>query len=175
MDIVEKLKAKDEEAYEELIGKYKDTFYYMSRKYIKDREECRDCVQEIFLKIYQNIQKYDSSKGNLNAWLIKVAKNHIIDYYRVLEKNNERYFLNEDLVQRSPTKENVNFSILLEELREYLGHEEYEILLYRVVTGLTFEEIGEILHVEKHTIRRTFMKIYNKSRKFASERGYLND
>ncbi len=174
MDIVERLKRKDEEAYEELVQKYSNAFFYMAKKVIEDREDCKDCVQEIFLKIFSKIEQYNSNEGNFNAWIIQVAKNQIIDFYRVIDKN-KNIVLSEELVKKVPTqKTDTHISIVLDELQAYLTTEEYDILIYKIVSNLTFEQIGAILNMEKYTVRRRFLVVYKKAREFVNRKGYLN-
>ena len=53
MNLVKKLQAKNEDAYQELVDTYSDTFFYLATQYIKNKEDAKDCVQDIYLKIYQ--------------------------------------------------------------------------------------------------------------------------
>ncbi len=176
MDIIARLKAKDEDAYEELVQKYKNTFFYMSKQFLKNRNDCEDCVQEIFLKIFSKINQFNSNEGNLNAWIIQLAKNHIIDCYRSVEKRNERFVLNEEIVEVMPEEDsNSPFEGILEELRMYLTQEEYDLLIYRVVSGLTFSQIATVMDKEVYTVRRKFKDVYQRSRAFVKRKGYLND
>ena len=44
-------------------------------------EEAEDLTQEIFIKLYNSLDKYDFSK-NFSAWLLTMSKNYLIDQYR---------------------------------------------------------------------------------------------
>lgn len=167
MGLVEKLKNKDEDAYEQLIKQYSNMFLYMTRRYIKNDEDCRDCLQEIFLKIYTNISKSGVSDKNLKAWLIKLASNCIIDYFRSQERRKARCLLDNTIVDTiSPTPSNIYNSILLDELRTYLGDDDYNILIYYKIMNLTYKEISNVLNIPIYTVRRRVIDIYNRALRF---------
>jgi RNA polymerase sigma factor (sigma-70 family) len=56
--------------------RYSHTVYLVCRKYLKNEEECRDAVMDIFHKILSNGGKYRVS--NAPAWLHTVTKNHCL-------------------------------------------------------------------------------------------------
>lgn len=58
--------------------------------------ECADeIVNDIFLKVYQNLEKFDSSKAKLSTWISVIANNCLIDYFRSikLEKESKTNYL----------------------------------------------------------------------------------
>ena len=75
MNLVKKLQARNEEAYQELVETYTTTFNYLASQYIKNKEDVKDCVQDIFLKIYQNIHKFNDAEVCFNPWIITLAIN----------------------------------------------------------------------------------------------------
>ena len=67
--------------YKESFSIVKNTAYYYVRA-----EELEDCMQEIYIKIYKNIDKYDPQKGNIHGWIKNIAKNCSIDHIRKMSK-----------------------------------------------------------------------------------------
>ncbi len=57
-----------------------ELYKYINSK-VKNKYDTEDILQDIFLKIYINIDKLDD-QSKLEAWLYKITKNTIIDYYR---------------------------------------------------------------------------------------------
>ena len=45
-------------------------------------DEAEDLTQEIFVKVYQSLQRYQPEYGRFETWLGTVARNHAIDHYR---------------------------------------------------------------------------------------------
>lgn len=74
--------AKAKIAFNQLHKRYKDPLFFFTMRYVKmNKETTDDLVQEIFVKIWEKIEKYDFSNA-LSTWMYKVATNHIIDYKR---------------------------------------------------------------------------------------------
>jgi len=59
-----------------LLEKYTLLLYGVSMKYLKNPEEARDAVQQIFLKVITELHKYEVSY--FSSWLYMIAKNHCL-------------------------------------------------------------------------------------------------
>lgn len=168
MCLHKKLKEKDEEAYQLLIEKYESMFFCMAKKSIHNEEDCLDCVQEIFLKIYNNIDHCPKDDNEVAPWLITIAKNHIIDFSRKNGKKNDFCINNDDFINRLPAPTSTyKDDGFLEDLKIFLGDEDYEILSMHIVLDLTFVEIGKIINLPTHTARRRVQTIFNKAKGYA--------
>ncbi len=73
--------AGDEKAFEFLVRKYTTPVYNFIFRYINSKQEAEDLTQEIFIKIWKNLKKFDINK-KFKPWLFKIAKNTIFDYLR---------------------------------------------------------------------------------------------
>jgi len=80
-EIVKKCINGNEQYFEILIARYKNLVYSIILKMINDKEEVNDLAQEVFIKIYRNLDKY-SDEFKLSTWITKITTNHIIDYRR---------------------------------------------------------------------------------------------
>lgn len=63
-------------------SKYKKAITAEIYKWTYNNTLSKDLCQEIFLKAWHNMSKYDPSKGEQYTWLINIAKNHCKDYLR---------------------------------------------------------------------------------------------
>lgn len=166
---IERAKQKDEEAFAEIFYTYRNYVFAIAKYKLKNVEDAKDCVQEIFQKLFLNISKYDTPRNNFHAWFIQLVNNHIIDFYRKLKHS--KVFLDEDYVLNCKCDENK--TNLLEELKEILTSEEYEILSYRIYYDLTFIEIGNLIDMNRETVRRIYLKAISKSKDYAERiKGY---
>ena len=167
--LVKKLKERDEEAYQYLIDRYSNVFMYMARQKLHNIEDCNDCVQEIFHKVVLHIDECQNVDRAFTKWLFTIARNQILDYQRRL-KTKEKYVIysNEtiDMIADSEIKENY----MLDELKEFIGEKDFEILTYYIVARLTYRQIGELMNLPTYTARRRVMEIYAKSREFVKRR-----
>jgi RNA polymerase sigma factor (sigma-70 family) len=71
----------DNEAFSELISRYKRLIYSVAYKFSKDNEEVDDMAQEAFIKIYRSLARYDD-QYKFSTWSVKVATNVCIDHVR---------------------------------------------------------------------------------------------
>lgn len=69
------------EAFSELISRYKRLIYSVAYKFSRDNEEVNDMAQEAFIKIYRSLSKYDS-QYKFSTWSVKVATNICLDHVR---------------------------------------------------------------------------------------------
>ncbi len=72
---------KDEKAYAELMGKYKDSIYFMMLKMVKNSDDADDLTIEAFGKAFNRIHQY-VPKYAFSTWLFRIATNNCIDFIR---------------------------------------------------------------------------------------------
>ena len=68
-------------AFNEIVARYKNLVYSVILRMITDGEEANDLAQEVFIKVYKNLNRY-SSEFKLSTWIIRITTNHVIDYRR---------------------------------------------------------------------------------------------
>jgi RNA polymerase sigma-70 factor (ECF subfamily) len=71
-ELVEKLKLKNEQAFGFLYDHYSKALYSVIYQMIPHQEIAEDLLQQVFLKIWKNIQLYDASKGRLFTWMLNI-------------------------------------------------------------------------------------------------------
>jgi RNA polymerase sigma-70 factor, ECF subfamily len=64
-----------------LVDLYSKRIYNMAYQFAGSREEAEDLTQDIFIKLYGSLSKYDFGRS-FPAWFMTLAKNHLIDSYR---------------------------------------------------------------------------------------------
>lgn len=77
----------DKDIFRELIVRYKGLVYSIILRMVSNSSDYNDLAQEIFIKAYKNLSKYQPSYS-FATWLIRITTNHIIDYRR---KNKVEY------------------------------------------------------------------------------------
>ncbi len=71
----------DQQAFAELVYAHQDAVYYLCYRMLGNRVEAEDATQDAFLKAYQNLQRYDTSRS-FKTWVMSIASNHCIDIIR---------------------------------------------------------------------------------------------
>lgn len=78
---IEKARLGDDEAFASLVGAYQVPVYNLCYRLLGDRGEAEDAAQEVFLKAYKSLGRYDAERPFVN-WVLKIASNHAIDRLR---------------------------------------------------------------------------------------------
>lgn len=71
----------DQNAYSELLRRYKDSIYYIMLKMVKNKVDAEDLTIEAFGKAFKNINQYSPTFA-FSTWLFKIATNNCIDHLR---------------------------------------------------------------------------------------------
>lgn len=69
------------ELFSVIIDRYQSKVFSTAYNYTHDQEEARDLTQEIFIKLYNNLQSY-KNKASFSTWLYRIAVNRCIDWTR---------------------------------------------------------------------------------------------
>ncbi|MFA7601042.1 MAG: RNA polymerase sigma factor [Patescibacteria group bacterium] len=157
----ERIKNKDQKAFEELYDKNADDIYRFIFFKTGKKEDANDLCSLSFLKTLEYIQKNSlSNKETLRALLYKITRNVIIDHYRSSRQENVSLDDEEnkiDVVDDSIDIEleistQIDYEILSKKMME-IKNEYREIVVMRYVNELSLDEIAEITGKKKMNIR----------------------
>ncbi|MCB2294533.1 RNA polymerase sigma factor SigZ [Clostridium algoriphilum] len=116
-------------------------------KRISNQQDNEDILQEVFLKINSNIVTL-KDKQKLHAWIYRIAKNTIIDFYR-----NNNYIKEIELIEDSIKVTDENFSMneeILGCLKPMINHlpEKYkQAIILTEYKNITQKELSEQLGI----------------------------
>ncbi|ERI07814.1 Sigma-70 region 2 [Aneurinibacillus aneurinilyticus ATCC 12856] len=161
--VVNRVKSGDKQAYAILIRKFEKKIYTYCYCILKSREEAEDALQEIFIKAYQDIDRYEE-RETFSAWLYKIAYHHCLDQIRKQSRWQRLVSLYQE--QQTLFYDNYNKQAGIEqaihELLMPLNREEKNILLLKVVEQYSFEEIGQIMDCKSATLRKKYERLRKK-------------
>ncbi len=86
-DLVRRCRAGDGTAWEEIVSLYSRRIFNLAYRFTSSVEAADDLTQEVFIRIYKTLEQYDPKQGNLSSWLMRLARNLIIDDYRHRQRN----------------------------------------------------------------------------------------
>lgn len=144
------------ESFNELIIKYYQFVLKFLIKLTENEEISQDLVQETFLKLIKNIEKYDvKGKASFSTYLIKIAKNTYIDYLRKnqkissdidIETLSDSSFIEEKIIDKN------EFDIVLKEI-EKLPFEQAEAIKLKYMEEYSLKEIAEKMGTKEKTVK----------------------
>jgi RNA polymerase sigma-70 factor, ECF subfamily len=137
--------------------------HYIKRLLGKNIPDIEHVLQDIFIKVYQNINDYDSAKS-LTTWIYRIAHNTSIDYYRkIISKHNisldvedaEGITMAEKLVHEDDIISHIDSrarGIVIKQYLNSLDPKYRSVLVLRYLEDKSYEEIGDILKLRVGTV-----------------------
>ena len=80
-EIIELYKNGEKEALKYLIERYASPIFNFVA-HLTNRNDAPDIVQDIFIKTWKNIKRYDSKKASFKTWIFTIARNSVTDFWR---------------------------------------------------------------------------------------------
>ncbi len=81
-ELVRRCRAGDGAAWEEIVQTYTRRIYNLAYRFTSRADAAEDLTQEVFIRIYRSLNQYDPRQGDLQNWLMRLARNLVIDDYR---------------------------------------------------------------------------------------------
>ena len=180
--LVERCRQGDDDAWREMVDRFGQKVFSVAYHFTLKREDAEELAQDIFLKVFENLHRYDGSFP-LVAWLVSIARNLCIDRYRRLKREKSFRHVSDDSVLpmlvsgEDPAADAVKkerTKLLFWALSE-IPEELSEILVLRDLEGLAYEEIGAALSLPDGTVKsrlfRARAEVARKVRERQESRG----
>ena len=156
-DIATMLQSGEESAFALLYDNYAALLFGTVLRIVGDRREAENLLQDCFVKIWQNINRYDPKKGRFATWLINIARNTAIDftrskYFSQKKKNHSLENLVGAETGRSvshPTLETVGLRQLVDKLTPTCR----EVIEWMYFDGYTQQEIVDNFGIPLGTVK----------------------
>jgi RNA polymerase sigma factor (sigma-70 family) len=150
-----------EEAFEELLKRYKSRVYAKIYLYVKDRALAQDIFQDTFVRAIHALKEGNyNEEGKFSAWIMRIAHNLCIDHFRgkkkmpmTREKDDFSPFdyISNDEKNSEELKRNAEVLSDAKKLLAYLPLEQREVVMMRLYYDMSFKEISEQLDISINT------------------------
>ena len=164
---------KDDRSFTLLYDNYSKSLYGIIFNLIKDKEEAEDVLQEVFVKIWKNIDTYNTSKGRLYTWMLNIARNTSIDKLRSKNFNNNQKNLSTDnfvhiLDDNSKTINKID-AIGIKEFIKKLKPKCIQLIDLLFFKGYTQQEASDELEIPLGTVKTQNRNCMNDLRLMINE------
>lgn len=139
---MEEIKNK-EQIYKEYHGK---VYGYIYGK-LKNHHNAEDLCEDVFVKIYQKLDSFDSAKASISTWIYTITRNTVIDYLR---SNSVHKEILSDFEEQNYSVSEQYTDERLEELAEYLEklpERQRNIIVLHYYKELTLKEIADTMNI----------------------------
>lgn len=158
--LVRMIQSKNERGFHILYDKYCGALYGILMKFVRRADIADDLLQEVFVKIWKNIETFDPARGTLFTWMLKITRNHAIDYLRsscctqqLLHVDNEMYWLHADCVNANASNTNTAELKDLQNKALQLDAKYAEVIDMIFFYGCTHEQTARILKLPLGTVK----------------------
>jgi RNA polymerase sigma-70 factor (ECF subfamily) len=162
--LLERAKNGDRAAFKAVISLYQRKVFLLAYSMLRNREDALDVVQETFMRLYQKLDAYERQK-NFQGWLLQIAKNLCIDYYR--KHNSRRREMGSDkpiddlkIAASDPESNPVSSEVRQVFLRslDKLGDRQRTVFMMKHYNGLEYREIAQVLRISVGTVKSLHFK-----------------
>lgn len=159
--------------------RFKEVFQANSRKifhlcygYTGDNDSANDLMQETFLKVWQNLEKF-RNQAMISTWIYRIAVNTCLSWLRV-EKRQAKDELTDNIIETHAevySEKNEQVALLYKCISQLEENE--RIIITMVLDEVPYPEIADIsgisegnLRVKIHRIKQKLTEIYNRHERF---------
>jgi RNA polymerase sigma-70 factor (ECF subfamily) len=169
-ELLKKAQEDDKEAYGKIYGLFYERIYKYCRFNCYNQETAIDICQDTFIKAWQALPRFDTSKGTFQAFLYRIAKNLIIDNSRKKKEesinNYEHLETKEDFASDIDKKTDVS---KLKGAIEKLNQKDKQIIVLHYFEELPGADIAKIIGIRKGALRVRTHRIIKKLQEIMGE------
>lgn len=165
-----KAKQGDAEAFAQLFDQYSDKLYRFIFYKVSKKEVAEDLTSQCFLKVWEQIISGLKIKS-FPAFIYRIARNLIIDYYRSREKEELPLIYQVDLIDEK-LRFNPDENLIQEQLEKLLftlKGEVREIVILRFIEELSIKEIARIVGKSSANVRVIIHRALKELNQYANQ------
>lgn len=152
--LIKKSKKGNKEALLELIMLEKDSYYRLSLSYMKNEDDAMNCLQDMIVRLYENINKLNDSK-KFYSWsktiLVNLCKDELKKRKKVVSIDDYEKF-------KLEFHEDKDIDLNIDEILSKVDAIYSEPIKLKYILGYDYESIAEILNIPVGTVKS---RIYN--------------
>jgi RNA polymerase sigma-70 factor, ECF subfamily len=153
--LIKQVKNGDDEAFGMLYEQYAEVIFRYVYSHLENRLDAEDLTEEIFLRAWRALPKYDERGLPFSAFLFRIARNSLIDYYRQRKVVTSLDDMELQSKEAGP-EEAVDVQIENQDLRKTIAElrEDYRnVLIFRFLSGLSPEETAQVMQRSVGAVR----------------------
>ena len=161
-ELVQRCLKRDQQAWAEVVRQFSRRIYNLAYRFTTSHGAAEDLTQEVFIRVYRSLDQYDPVLGDLSNWLMRLARNLIIDDYRKRQRTptdssddlaSHEFHLPapSDSPQRRLERQERRLQVLA--AIDKLTPDLRECVILRDIEELTYQEIVDLLRIPEGTVK----------------------
>ena len=162
-ELVRRCRAGDGAAWEEIVQTYSRRVYNLAYRFTSRADSAEDLTQDVFVRVYRSLDQYNPKQGDLQNWLMRLARNLIIDDYRKRQRapqddiaddlEDHKYHLRsgENSVQREMERRELGSQV--QAGIDKLSPDLRTCVILRDIEELSYQDIVDLLRIPEGTVK----------------------
>jgi RNA polymerase sigma-70 factor (ECF subfamily) len=174
--VLQRVAAGDGEAVRECLDEYGGLVWSLARRFLSNRQDAEDAVQDIFVSVWQSAGRYDPSVGSESTFIAMIARRRLIDRLRRSKLDEVEFDEAAGEGERPTTGHAIAMGDDVRRAEEAIGHlsqDQQKVLRLSLIQGLSHEKIatatGLPLGTVKTHVRRGLIKLRERLQTEAEE------
>lgn len=151
--IVEAVRAGDRKAFGMLMDKYEKKLFNAAYRVVNDGEDAADATQNAFVKAYQNLDKFDTSR-RFFSWIYRILLNESLNILNHRKRFDE---LSDNITVKAKNPEqtygDTETGRLLQSALMDLTEEHRVVVVLRHYQGMSYREMSEVAGIPEKTVK----------------------
>lgn len=162
-ELVRRCRAGDGAAWEEIVAQYSRRVFNLAYRFTSRVEAAEDLTQDVFVRVYKTLEQYDTRQGDLQNWLMRLARNLIIDDYRRrlrTPQNAQPEHIDDHIYHLHGTADNPARTLergeLCEQVQTGIDKLPFDLrvcVILRDIEELSYQEIVDLLKIPEGTVK----------------------
>ncbi len=162
-ELVKRARLGDGAAWEDVVTMFSRRIFNLAYRFTSSVEAAEDLTQEVFIRVYRSLDQYDAKQGDLANWLMRLARNLIIDDYRHRQRNpqnsmadavdDHHYHLRAVGNSAHREMERKELAAQVQEGIDKLPEDLRTCVILRDIEELTYQEIVDVLQIPEGTVK----------------------
>ena len=163
VELIRRARGGDGAAWEEIVSQYSRKIFNLAYRFTSSVSGAEDLTQEVFIRIYKTLDQYDPKQGDLSNWLMRLARNLIIDDYRHRQRNpqnsmadavdDHQYHLRAVGTSAQRQMERKELASQVQEGIDKLPDDLRTCVILRDIEELSYQEIVDVLKIPEGTVK----------------------
>jgi RNA polymerase sigma-70 factor, ECF subfamily len=155
--ILQRIADGDQNAVQECLKSYGGLVWSLARRMLRNSEDAEDAVQEIFLEVWRNAERFDPSQASETTFVAMIARRRLIDRIRHVQRRISADSL-EDILAEPSVRTDRTVQTNLEardaaKAMDQLRPEQRRVLQLSIVHGLSHQEISDATGMPLGTVK----------------------
>jgi len=162
-ELVKRARLGDGAAWEDVVTTFSRRIFNLAYRFTSSVEAAEDLTQEVFIRVYRSLDQYDAKQGDLANWLMRLARNLIIDDYRHRQRNpqnsmadavdDHHYHLRAVGNSAHREMERKELAAQVQEGIDKLPEDLRTCVILRDIEELSYQEIVDVLQIPEGTVK----------------------